>query len=73
MILEKTETEGTYIEDEIRQLNLTDVTISRRIFIVTHELQFIMHDGKIAHAVTITSSLSKRYICKAAPRAMNNI
>lgn len=61
------------VQNEKKNLNKTIITISDKIFEVSHSLVLAMIDGKVANTITQTSSNAVCYICKAKPSEMNNL
>lgn len=61
------------VQNEIKNLNKTIITISDKIFEVSHSLVLAMIDGKVANTITQSSSNAVCYICKAKPSEMNNL
>lgn len=65
--------EKNYIENQILQLNPTDMVIGGRRIVVRYEMVLTMVDGKVCNAISHNKSSQTCYICKATPKQMNNI
>lgn len=61
------------VENEIKHLCETEINMHGRSFKVRHILYFTMIDGKVAQAVTNTTSASNCVVCGAKPSEMNII
>ncbi|KAK4873835.1 hypothetical protein RN001_013195 [Aquatica leii] len=53
------------IQEQINNLQKTEVCVAGRTFFVTQQMALTMLDGKICNAVTSTTSAQKCYICNA--------
>jgi len=65
--------EMKYIENQIKELKPTKLSINNYSIDISHDMQLTMIDGKVCNAVTSTTSTHTCYICKATPIDMNTI
>lgn len=73
---EKTEVnlnEKEYMENQIKELKLTILSINNYNLDILQDMQLTMIDGKVCNAITYTTSAQRCYICKATPIEMNKI
>ena len=61
------------VKQEIKELLPTKIVIGTKTFCIFHEMHFTMLDGKVAQAVTETSSSMTCFICGAKPSEMNDL
>lgn len=57
--------EKTYIENQIKELQATNINLGGKLLNISHSLLFTMIDGKICNAASSTTSTQKCYICGA--------
>lgn len=65
--------EKNYLENQIRNLEPTQITWNERKILISYNMLLTMVDGKICSSLTETSSAARCYICKAKPTQMNNL
>lgn len=61
------------VEEEIRNLNPTELTINHITLLLSHNLHFTMVDGKVCNALTEITSTQTCYISNALSKDFNSI
>lgn len=70
---DRTKREIGLIQDQIKKLQPTKITVSNITFIVRVNMHLTMVDGKMCQALSDTPSSATCYICDAKPSEMNNL
>lgn len=68
-----TKEEIRYVQDSIKQLNNTIVTLNEQEFSFGHQLKLTMVDGKVTNAAMDIKSTSQCYICGATSKTFNDL
>lgn len=61
------------IDDQIKALAPTEISIDEKVLQVSHQLLFTMLDGKVANAVSNTAGTQRCFLCRLTVKDFNNL
>lgn len=65
--------EKTNMEEQIKNIHVSNVVIEQRQLKINHKLIFAMVDGKVCNALTGTTSTMRCFVCGATSKEFNKI